>query len=55
MMRVKSAPLFGIALVLVRFDHVASGIVNADHRNFADKSACKAYNGLAGVEYGHSF
>jgi len=24
-------PLFEIALVLVRFDHIASGIVNADH------------------------
>jgi len=26
------SPLFEIALVLVRFDHVASRIVNADHR-----------------------
>ncbi len=25
------SPLFEIALVLVRFDHVASGIVNANH------------------------
>jgi len=39
----------------VRFDHVASRIVNADERNFADKSASKAYNCFAGVGYGHSF
>jgi hypothetical protein len=25
------SPLFEIALVLVRFDHVASGIVNVNH------------------------
>jgi hypothetical protein len=27
----KASPLFEIARVLVRFDHVASAIVNADH------------------------
>jgi hypothetical protein len=30
-MRVNTSPLFEIARVLVRLDHVASGIVNADH------------------------
>jgi hypothetical protein len=30
-LRVKTLPLFEIALVLVRFDHVASLIVNANH------------------------
>jgi hypothetical protein len=30
-MRVKTSPLFELALVLVRFDHVASRIVNANH------------------------
>jgi hypothetical protein len=30
-MRVKNSPLFEIAGVLVRLDHVASFIVNADH------------------------
>jgi hypothetical protein len=40
----------------VRFDHVASVIVNANQGNFADKSACEAYNCFAGVGYGrHSF
>ena len=29
--RVRDLGLFEIAVVLVRFDHVASGIVNADH------------------------
>ena len=29
--RVKTSPLFEIACVLVRFDHVASLIVNANH------------------------
>jgi hypothetical protein len=36
-------------------DRVGGFIVNANRRNFADKSACKAYNCLAGVGYGHSF
>jgi hypothetical protein len=31
LMRGKTSPLFEIALVLVRFDHVASVIINADH------------------------
>jgi len=31
-MRAKTSPLFEIAGVLVRFDHVASFIVNANHR-----------------------
>ena len=30
-MRIKTSPLFRIALVLVRFDHIACGIVNANH------------------------
>ncbi len=30
-MRVKTSPFFEIALVLVRLDHVARRIVNADH------------------------
>jgi hypothetical protein len=30
-MRVTTSPLFEIALVLVRFDHVASVIINANH------------------------
>ncbi len=30
-MRAKTLPLFEIARVLVRFDHVASGIINANH------------------------
>jgi hypothetical protein len=29
--RVKTSPFFEIAAVLVRLDHVASGIVNAEH------------------------
>jgi hypothetical protein len=47
--------LFEIARVLVRLDHVPGFIVNANERNFADKSASKAYNCFAGVGYGHSF
>jgi len=31
-MRVKTSPVFEIAPLLVRLDHVASRIVNADHR-----------------------
>jgi hypothetical protein len=31
-MRVNTLALFELARVLVRFDHVASGIGNADHR-----------------------
>jgi hypothetical protein len=30
-MRVETSPLFEIALVLVRFDHVASFIVTVNH------------------------
>jgi hypothetical protein len=30
-MRVKTSPLFELARVLVRLDHVARFIVNADH------------------------
>jgi hypothetical protein len=31
LMRVKNSPLFEIALVLVRFDHTARSIINANH------------------------
>jgi hypothetical protein len=37
----KNAPLFELALVLVRLDHIASVIVNANERNFADKSTSR--------------
>jgi hypothetical protein len=33
-MRAKTSPLLEIARVLVRFDHVASVIVNANHDTF---------------------
>jgi hypothetical protein len=36
--------------VLVRLDHIAGVSVNANERNFADKSACRAYNWFAGVD-----
>ena len=42
------SPLFEIAPVFVRLDHGARFIVNANERNFADRSARKAYNCLSG-------
>jgi hypothetical protein len=48
-MRAKTHHSCEIAPVLVRFDHGARFIVNANERNFADKSARKAYNCVAGV------
>jgi len=42
----KNLPLFEVALVLVRFDHVASIIVNANHGNRRRKAVafCESEN-----------
>jgi hypothetical protein len=40
----KTSPLFEIALLLVRFNHIASGIIHADHRIVSPAAKrCVAY------------